>query len=446
MKRQIILGVILSLIAYGGDLAYAQSKKPPKYMNEIRELSRYSRLFRYLGKKTGDAVVLIQTKSTNRSPLPYATPYNNFDADPYVMQGEETYHNQLASGVLVSQSGYIVTSYQRIKQADTLQVVFNQRVYRAKVVGSDPISDISLLKISSKRPFPFLVYGNSNGMFVGDWVVSVGRSIGGELSVLPGNISANPNSRLGRLIENSTVLNEMNAGGALVDLRGELIGINTPLLSGEKNTGLGMAIPGNYVKRIVGDLIKNGRVIRGWVGINYHSNFDKSGVIVSNVIKDSPADAAGIKRGDIITHFDQTRVSSASDLRYFIEESSIDSEHTLKIRRRKKSMVFTVSVKASPETVDQISDPPQVDILGLILEERVDIEGNRQLFVIEIEPESTGNKSGFKVGDHLLEINKDAYLSLEQYDAFIEDQQPGAKLQFLINREGNPLYITVVVE
>ena len=244
----------------------------------------------------------------------------------------------MGSGVVVSSDGYIVTNNHVVEKADEIQVLLSdKRKLKAKLIGTDPKTDIAVIKIDASD-LPVLPWGNSNDLQVGEMVMAVGNPFGLNQTVTLGIISAVGRANMGIVdyedfIQTDAAINPGNSGGALVNLRGELIGINTAIFTRSGGyMGIGFAIPSNMVKTVMNSLVKHGKVVRGWLGVSIQEvtpelaeQFDapaSRGALVGDVIDDSPAEHAKFERGDIITKYNGKTVDGPAHLRTRVAEPS----------------------------------------------------------------------------------------------------------------------------
>ncbi|MET0013561.1 MAG: Do family serine endopeptidase [Sedimenticola sp.] len=253
--------------------------------------------------------------------------FQRFFGDRYTSKPKKRLTTSLGSGVIINRDGYILTNHHVIASADEIEVVLaNGKTLQAKVVGTDPDTDLAVIK-TEQRDLPEITVGNSNALQVGDVVLAIGNPFGVGQTVTMGIVSATGRNQLGintfeNFIQTDAAINPGNSGGALINARGELIGINTAIFSKTGGSqGIGFAIPVDLAKGIMDQILRQGRVVRGWLGIagqditpELAESFglqELKGVLVSGVLEDGPADRAGIEPGDVITHLDN-RIPSGS--------------------------------------------------------------------------------------------------------------------------------------
>jgi len=317
----------------------------------------------------------------------------------------------LGSGVILSKNGYIVTNYHVVSGATKIIVkTMDGKKYKAKLIGSDPKTDLAVLKINAKNLHPITI-ADSSKVKVGDLVLAIGNPFGLRESVTAGIVSALNRNSIGlnayeNFIQTDAAINPGNSGGALVDMKGRLIGINSAIISKSGgNNGIGFAIPSNMVKFVVKSLIEKGKVVRGYLGVLI-SNIDSSkaklygidhGVLVNKVEPNSAAAKAGIKAGDIIVAVDGEKVTNAGELRNKIAFKGAGAIVTLKIYRNGKFITLKAKLKALKTkhlTVKNIET-----LKGVTLKEK-----NHQVIVENVNPDSYAAMVGLKKGDIILRV------------------------------------------
>lgn len=362
----------------------------------------------------------------------------------------------VGSGVIVSKDGYILTNNHVVENAEEVKVQIGDEgdQITAKVVGTDPKSDIAVLKIDAKdQSYPALTVADSDKIEVGDVVLAVGNPFGIGQTVTMGIVSATGRATLALgpeveyqdFIQTDAAINMGNSGGALVDAEGRLIGINTAILSRSGgNQGIGFAVPANLARYVMQSIIDNGRVIRGFMGVNIQnvdpslaSKFDvkeHSGALVSNVNADSPADKAGIKDGDVIVEFDGKPVLDSRHLKLQVAQTAPGKEVPVKISRDGKEKELTVTLKEYPADKElakntkgdhSSGDPTDgitVDELNAAARQQFSIPKNiNGALITDVDPESAGAQAGLQAGDVILEINRKPVKSSEDAVAMTEN-------------------------
>src|SRR5574337_597182 len=323
--------------------------------------------------KVGPAVVNISTTQViepkKRMRRPRGTPEDPFQDFfdrffDFPDQGP-TAERSLGSGVVVDKKGYILTNNHVIEQATKIQVQLagDPKKYTAKVVGSDEETDLAVIKIEASRDLPTATLGNSDGVQVGDWVLAIGSPFGLQATVTAGIVSAKDRSNIPgvrqfqRFLQTDAAINPGNSGGPLVDMAGQVIGINTAIITGSRGyEGVGFALPSNTAITVYRQLIQSGKVIRGSIGIRFNEEDSSNqvvlkelgapyGMIVELVEPGSPAEKAGLKAGDVVTAVNGNPVHKGSDLVNPIAQTPIGNKVRLTIVRDRKEQEMTLTVK-----------------------------------------------------------------------------------------------------
>jgi serine protease Do len=389
----------------------------------------------------------------------------------------------LGSGVIVSADGSILTNHHVVDGADKITVLTSDnRSFVAKVVGSDQPSDLAVLKIEAQN-LPFLTLGNSDSVRVGDIVLAIGNPLGIGQTVTAGIISAKgrrtglSDGNYEDFLQTDAPINRGNSGGALVNLSGELIGINSQILSpggpNGGNIGIGFSIPSNMAKSVMEQLLKDGKVRRGVLGINIQNVTDdtakaldlkdKAGVLVSNVKAGSSADKAGVKRGDIITAINGEKLEDSNVLRNKVASTTPGTDIKLTVVRDGKEMEMTATLDEfnpadSKKSANGKDDPNgsgpqnQGGKLGLGLEpvtpqiaKQLGLDSNEGLVVTELDPNGPAAEAGIARGDVILEINKRPVTSVADVKSAL-DSASDRPLLLLLSRRGQTIYLTVKPE
>jgi Do/DeqQ family serine protease len=375
----------------------------------------------------------------------------------------------LGSGVIVSADGYILTNHHVIDEADRVRVeLSDRRTFTAKVVGSDAPSDLAVLKIDASR-LPFVRLGNSDDVRVGDVVLAVGNPMGVGQTVTMGIVSAKGRATgLGDgsfedFIQTDAPINRGNSGGALVSTRGELVGINSQILSPSGgNIGIGFSIPANMAKHVMDALVKDGQVHRGMLGVTVQSltadlatslGLDAArGALVSSVTDDGPADEAGIERGDVLVAIDGNPIDDSNELRNRIAATKPGGSVNLTVIRDGKERALTATLDELPSTraaAQSEGEDPQAGALGLQVQpvppdraRALGLEEGDGLLVTAVRPGSPASDAGFQNGDVIEEVNRQPVTGVETVRDAVDDAD-GRPVLVLIRRGEQPLYLTV---
>lgn len=385
----------------------------------------------------------------------------------------------VGSGVIVSADGSILTNHHVVDGAQKITVLMSDnKSYVAKVVGSDQPSDLAVLKIEA-TDLPFLTLGNSDAVRVGDIVLAIGNPLGIGQSVTSGIISAKgrrtglSDGSFEDFLQTDAPINRGNSGGALVSLNGELIGINSQILSGGAgggNIGIAFSIPSNMAKSVMEQLIKDGKVRRGMLGINIQNVTEelaktleldqRSGVIVSNVRKGTAADKAGIKRNDLIVAINGEKIEDSNVLRNKVASSLPGSEIKVTIMRDGKEIELTATLdefeagnarNVGPGRNDENDGglQNQSGKLGLSLEpvtpaiaKQLGLDSDEGMVVTEVDPDGPAAEEGVARGDVIIEVNKKQVNSIADVQSALGSSGDKPVL-LLISRRGTTIYLTV---
>tara|TARA_B110001452_G_scaffold25073_1_gene19721 strand:- start:9844 stop:11226 length:1383 start_codon:yes stop_codon:yes gene_type:complete len=436
-------------------------------------VQQFSDAFADVAETAKPAVVTIITdkimKVPNNDLYFFFNPYMDPNSD------KEYKTNALGSGVIVdARKGYILTNNHVVEDMDNIKVkLFDKREYKAKIMGTDPKSDLAILKIEADN-LRELKLGNSDKLRVGEWVMAVGSPFSENLShtVTTGIVSAMGRSNIIRgqsyedFIQTDAAINPGNSGGALLNMKGELIGINTAIATGgyEKgNRGVGFAIPSNMSKRIMSDLIDKGYVTRSWLGV-YIQPLDadaakalemesRDGALITQVVEDSPAELAGIEEGDVIVKFDNKKISDPSNLRNIVSLMPPGSKSDIVIFRNGNKKILKV-------TLQELKDGKQVavktssntSILGLELKEinsaliqKYNLkEDDGKIIVVAVEPGSEAADKGLVEGDVIKRVGTQQVRSLKEFKKKEKASRARGSLLLLVKKnDGSSLFITL---
>jgi serine protease Do len=392
----------------------------------------------------------------------------------------------LGSGVILDKKGYILTNNHVIEQATKIQVQLNgdQTLYTAKVVGTDEETDLAVIKIDAGKDLPIATLGNSDGIQVGDWVLAIGSPFGLQATVTAGIISAKDRSNVGarqfqRFVQTDAAINPGNSGGPLVDLAGQVIGINTAIITGSRGyEGVGFALPSSTAITVYNQIVTTGHVTRGSIGVSFSEDQSSNtvllkelgadyGIVLQSVEPGSPADKAGLQPGDVITSLNGKAVRTGNDLVNPIADSPIGDKMRVEYIRDKKEHETSVTVadrtKIFPEqasAADSDNGEPQADAapaeFGLRLEEltpdrakKFQYGAQHGIVVTDVEPASFSEDIGFGRGDLIVEINHAAVSSIADYRRVVSALKPGDDVLFKVIRhsgdEQNDRLLTVML-
>src|SRR5687767_1869033 len=481
--------MIGSTLAFSRLAENVDAKAPVRLVVEeaaVKRDGRFTTSFAPVIKQVSPAVVNVFTTTAAKQST--AQPRNPFSDDPFFRRffgdefpgGEQRRfrtprQNGLGSGVIVSEDGYILTNNHVVENADEIKIALNdEREFTAKVVGRDDKSDVAVLKIDAKN-LPYLHLANSDKLEIGDVVLAIGNPFGVGQTVTMGIVSATGRGNMGLdyedFIQTDAAINPGNSGGALVDAEGRLLGINTAIISRSGgNQGIGFAIPVNLARSVMESLIKDGRVVRGFMGVNIQDvnpalaqEFDlksNDGALVADVTVGSPAEKAGIKAGDIITKFNGKPVRDSRQLKLQVAQASPNAKVPIEVLRDGSTKTLTVQLKEFPRSGLASTSRRSNDSGGAEAEEtlkgvtvgNVDAHARQQFdipseikgaLVIGIDESSTAYEAGLREGDVILEMNRKPVTSAEDaVELSAKNDRKGSVLLRVFSR-GGTRYVVV---
>ncbi len=382
---------------------------------------------------------------------------------------QEFRNRGLGSGFIVSSDGYVITNNHVIQKADEIEVVLEDgSKHKADVVGSDPKTDIALLKISPGKVLPAVRLGNSSILEIGDSVFAIGNPFGLGNTVTSGIVSAKGRSLgLGAyddFIQTDAAINPGNSGGPLFNLNGEVVGVNTAIIAGGQ--GIGFAIPINIANEVFSQLKVSGKVVRGWLGVivqEISPEISESlglqstdGALISDIAPDGPAEKAGLQRGDIILEVDGKKIIDMPQLPKTIATYKPDTFATLRVVRNGEQKIVRVKLGELPEDNKVAAvEQPEKKIegkLGLVVSEltpqmmrRLRISSKEGVVVTNVIAGSAASESGFRVGDIILELEKENIDSISDYNKALSDAGDKKNLLFLVKRQNRTVYVALKV-
>jgi serine protease Do len=446
-----IIGGLVAVFAYSAlidkkESAITQAKEPVSLVSLKAGLDSTTD-FTYAAEKTINAVVNVKTEST----VQYRNPiYEFFYGDKY--HGEEEPVTGIGSGVIITGDGYIVTNNHVIENSDKVTVTLNdKREFEAKVVGTDHSTDLALLKINTEG-LPFITFGNSDALRVGEWVLAVGNPFNISSTVTAGIISAKGRSmsiieddyRIESFIQTDASVNRGNSGGALVNLKGQMIGINTAIVSPTGgNVGISFAIPSSIVQKVVKDLIEFGTVQRAIMGVQIaeitaelakEKGLDQlEGVYVEKVNENSAAKEAGIESGDIIIQINSITVKSPSELQEMVGRYRPGDKISVLVKRKDKTKQFEVTLRNLQGDTSVVKAGTFETILGAKLVNLDDQEKNKLgikngVKVTELQ-EGKLKAEGVKPGFVILQVNNKPIYSVDELEKLFKTLKGGVYIE-----------------
>ena len=372
--------------------------------------------------------------------------------------------SSLGSGFIIDKTGYIVTNNHVIKDADQIKVILhNDQEYDARIIGADPVTDLALIKIDAKDLKP-LKFGSSKNAQVGSWVVAIGSPFGLEQTVTAGIVSAK-----GRIIgsgpyddfiQTDASINPGNSGGPLLNMDGEVVGINTAIV--KSGQGIGFAIPSDLATSVIDQLKDGKRVSRGWLGVSiqdvsqemseYYNLDPNQGVYVAKAYEDNPAYEAGIRQGDVIISVEGVKINSSRDLTMNIANLGVGSKVNIEVVRQGKNKTFTVKLGERPDSIEDSRFGEELDgfdDLGFMFKS-LDKDLAEQLgyppsitglVVTQIDPGSQAALSGVRAGDLLVEINHKRVAGISDYTGIMRTIKKGQTAHMLFRRGNSQVFV-----
>lgn len=464
MKKS--MGVALSVLALTCHLpTFSDDSSGLKAIALLKETSKG---ISYIAGKSIPAVVFIESEipyeasaSLGPNPLDMFRDdfFNRFFGMPFPELAPKKGKTEIAkgSGFIVSKDGYIITNNHVVKGASKVTVTLNDgKKLEAKIIGRDPKTDIAVIKIEGSN-FSSLELGDSDSIDIGEWVIAIGNPFGLDASVTVGVVSAKGRNQLNitdfeDFIQTDAAINPGNSGGPLIDVDGKVIGINTAIVSGSGGyMGVGFAVPSNMAKNVVKQLIEKGEVIRGYIGVTMQpvdedlaASFglkSQDGALASDIIKDSPAEKAGLKQGDIILSYNGITVKNISSLRNAISQMAPGTEVSLIITRDGKQIPIKVIIGNYPldkepleSNLKQANLGLEVDNLTAELSARLGFTNESGVVVTKVYPDSVAEKAGIKPGALIVAIDKKNIANLSEYEKAIKEAIPNKRVLLLVKQ------------
>jgi serine protease Do len=436
--------------------------------------------FSALAETVSPAVVHIRVVKTVKSEGPAFGPFNrnpfgdnkqfrDFFSHRFGPQRRPEFKQPgLGSGFIIDKAGYIVTNNHVVDGADSIKVILKDETeYNAEVIGRDPVTDIALIKIEAKHDLPSVPLGSSDNLKVGEWVTAIGSPFGLQYTVTAGIVSAKGRA-IGSgpyddFIQTDASINPGNSGGPLINMQGQVVGINTMIIAGGQ--GIGFAIPIDLAKSIVTQLKTNGQVTRGWLGITiqdlkgqlaeYYGVSGKIGVLVASVVPGDPADQAGIQPKDIITEINGEKVTSSRDLTKLAANLGVGDTAKVTILRNGQSKTLEIQIGKRPMTMASASESRQKEKQGEYgfkvadltpeIARRFKIEETSGVIVVGVVANSQAHTAGVQQGDLIIEINHKDIGSVKDFKALIDQPNKADGINLLVKRLNSGLMVIQLV-
>jgi len=438
-----------------------------------------SNIFVDIAKKQNPAVVNVSVKAKRQArpsarnfPVPPGggpDPFKDFYDRFFGQRPDQRPKGGMGSGFIIDPEGFILTNYHVVEGADEITVTLDDdNEHTATLVGSDSKTDIALIKIVRKdgdsKPFPYLNLGDSENLEVGEWVMAIGNPFGlshtvtvGVVSALSRNIGAGPYDEF---IQTDASINPGNSGGPLINIKGDVIGINTAIISGNSggNVGIGFAIPINIAKTILKDLKEKGSVTRGWLGVmiqkitpDLAKSFglkDAKGALVGDVIPEGPASKAGIKRGDVIVKFNKDEINEMETLPKIVAKTPPGSKVPVDVIRNGKRKTFNITIEVLKDGGTQVAakqDPVGLQVQDITPElmQSLKLDSTDGVLVSDVTADGAAGEAGIRRGDVITEINRTPVTSVQDYQKVTSAAKKGSTVLFLVRRGGTTIYVAV---
>jgi len=458
----LFISMVLPAVAYSVE----RGKSPVELSTAIIQVA----------KKNIPAVVHIEVTGQQEVAIP-SLPFND---DPFfrrffgVPQGPRKFKKEtkgLGTGMIIDSQGHILTNYHVVGNANKIDVLLsNGGSFQAKLVGSDPKTDLAVIKILTKGQLPFVTFGDSDKVEVGEWVVAIGHPRGLDQTVTQGIISAKHRrgitdpSSYQDFLQTDAAINPGNSGGPLLNLRGEVVGVNTIIVSGSGGfEGIGLSIPSNIAQHVAKLLITHGKVERGWLGLSAQDMTSEAaknlaiefrrGALIGDVIKEGPAERAGIKKNDIVIAFQGKDITNAAMLRNEISLSPIGKDVRMVVLRAGKRQEIIVRI-GNPKDAASLLSMSVRERLGADMRsltqkeaEKYRLNVNEGVIITSIDQKGPLGKVGFEVGDIILEINGQSVGGIDGFSQMVASLHPNQRITLLAfdHSSGSTGQVTVTV-
>lgn len=449
-------------------------------------IQKASKAFTNVAKQAMPTVVFIkveQTVETAASPFQYNNPFDQFNDDmfrrffghrfPQMKPSKKYKRSGWGSGFIISKQGHILTNHHVVGEADKIDVRLKDgREFEAQVIGTDPKSDVALIKIKDDKNLPVLPLGDSESLEIGEWVMAIGNPFGLSHTLTVGVVSAKGRTSVGitdyeDFIQTDAAINPGNSGGPLINMRGEVVGINSAIFSKSGGyMGIGFAIPINMVKAIKEQLVAHGKVDRGYLGVAIQEltkelldSFDLQkntvGVLISQIDKESPAEKYGLKRGDVLIEMDGKSVKSVGHFRNMIALTTPGTDIDLKVIRkgREKTVKVELDSIAEAETED-LAKHDIMDRIGITVqnlnEELADQFGYQEMMegvlISNVQQGSPAAFVGLRPGMLILEVNRESVKKVSELAKALIDSKKSKMVLFLVKGRNGARYVSFPIE
>ncbi|MHC4205405.1 MAG: DegQ family serine endoprotease [Planctomycetota bacterium] len=432
-------------------------------------LQQASKAFSSVAKKAAPAVVFIKVEKTvetgGTAPFGNGGPFDFF----YDRQPREYRQRGQGSGFIISENGYILTNNHVVGDADTITVKLSDgREFKAKRIGGDEKSDVAVIKIDGDN-LPILPLGDSDELEVGEWVIAIGNPFGLAETLTFGIVSAKGRNTVGindyeDFIQTDAAINPGNSGGPLINLKGQAIGINSAIYSSTGGSvGIGFAIPINMARNIKDQLVRDGKVTRGQLGVmigeltqelaDYFDIKESKGVVVSDVLKDSPAEKAGLQAGDIILKINDEDVESVGQLRNTVSMVAPGTEVELLIYRNGREKTVTVGIGELTDTIARAGASELPSKLGLTVQDLTEetrryygLQPGEGVVVSNVIPQSRAFEAGIRPGTIIISVNQQKVGSIYEFGEALKASVENGKVLLLIREQRYTRFVVLELE
>ena len=476
IRSYLVLFAAVLLVAglSAADSASAREKAIPQ--DSVKTLSRISEALSEVADAVRPAVVNISTTSVQTAE---DNPFGDMFNDPFFRhffgeqfggghpgQKRKFRSSALGSGVIVSEHGYILTNNHVVKGADEIKVIlYDKREFKGKVVGTDSRTDLAVVKINAKD-LPTITFGDSAKMRTGDVVLAVGNPFGLNQTITMGIVSAVGRSNVGiadfeDFIQTDAAINPGNSGGALVNGSGELVGINTAIFSTSGGyMGIGFAIPSDMAKSVMDSITKHGKVIRGWLGVSIQNLTpelakslgikEREGALIGGIESGSPAEKAGLKRGDLVTEMNGKKITDVTNLRNMVAAAAPGTKIDFKVIRNGKEQTITATLGEYREKkiiqkteYENVLKGVTVQELMPSLRDKLDLpEGMVGVVVTDVSSDSPA-QGALQPNDVIQEIDRQPVPSAKAFEEIVSKLGKGDTVLLLVYRSGGSAYLTL---
>lgn len=442
----------------------------PQKITPPEQIINIQQAFEKVAEVALPAVVNIYTNQKVRVrpfyPMPFddSPLFRDFFEDFFndILPKEREYKStSLGSGFIISSDGYIVTNDHVVRNADEISVkLHDKRTFKARVVGRDPKTDVAVIKINANN-LAFLKFGDSGKIKIGQWAIAVGNPFGLNGTLTVGVISATGRSNLGietyeDFIQTDASINPGNSGGPLLNIYGEVIGINTAIVAAGQ--GIGFAIPANMAKNIIEQIIKKGSIERSWLGVGIQKLTPElaesmgikkaEGILVNRIYENSPAEKAGLKEGDVILECNGTKLEDPSDLQKIVIGAPIGTVLKLKVLRENKTIFIDIKTDKMPSEEKIEKSEMSKNLLGIKVRDLLPKEKKETFYkfgvvVVEVMPNSPADLAGIMEGDIIFTINQKQIKNSNDFKQIISSLKKGSIINIFLQRDNRTFYIAV---